>query len=188
MLDLLFGLRTDHIAAPSFSSALLTGLLIAIAFSVVALLFRMFFLPWSERFPRWSWGSIGMFLIKVLVLSLAAGVIVFIGAQVFINLATAQDVIVLFIINAVAIAALAGLKQYLATVFSMLHAGLFMLFYYLLIGIVLQSTPGSHYILSLVNGAVLAGLILRPRTLSLAAGHTAKWTARQLRRLPNALQ
>jgi hypothetical protein len=62
-----------------------------------------------------------------------------------------------------------------------------LLFYYVLIGLVL---PTASFLLplSIVNALIFTILILRPKAVARVVGRGAGWLAKQLRRLPNALQ
>ncbi len=71
--------------------------------------------------------------------------------------------------------------------FLVVFLALFALFYYVLIGIILGPTL-LNLMLSLPQALLLAIIILRPRATARFVGRAAGWLAKQLRRLPNALQ
>jgi hypothetical protein len=80
-----------------------------------------------------------------------------------------------------------GARVLFLVMFALLAVGLFLLFYYVLIGIVLGPGP-LNLVLSLTQAVPLAIIILRPRQTARFIGRAAAWLAKQLRRLPNALQ
>lgn len=72
-------------------------------------------------------------------------------------------------------------------IFIVLTVVLYLLFYYILIGLVLPTAPFLGLI-SWVNAIVFAILILRPRAVARLIGRVAGIVARFLRRIPGAIQ
>ena len=72
--------------------------------------------------------------------------------------------------------------------FTIISGILIPVFYFVLIGLVVAFAPPLLFIISASNALVVAALILRPKFLTHWIGYGAAWTAKQLRRLPNALQ
>jgi hypothetical protein len=71
----------------------------------------------------------------------------------------------------------------------MLIAGILLpLFYFVLIGLVVAFPPPILFGASAGNALLIAALILRPKFLVRWLSYGAAWTAKQLRRLPAALQ
>lgn len=72
--------------------------------------------------------------------------------------------------------------------FTILSGILLPLFYFVLIGLVVPFAPPLLFIISASNALLIAALIVRPKYLMRWVSYGAAWTAKQLRRLPNALQ
>ncbi len=92
------------------------------------------------------------------------------------------------VFNLIVLLALVGTRMTVGALFAILSGILLPLFYFLLIGLVVPFAPPLLFIISASNALLIAALVLRPKFLTRWVGYGAAWTAKQLRRLPNALQ
>jgi hypothetical protein len=92
------------------------------------------------------------------------------------------------VLNLVILGVLLALRMVTAAIFMLISGILIPLFYFVLIGLVVAFPPPILFGASAGNALLIAALILRPRFLVRWLGYGASWTAKQLRRLPNALQ
>lgn len=92
------------------------------------------------------------------------------------------------IFNIVVLGGLILARMPAAALFTMLSGILLPLFYFVLIGLVVPFAPPLLFGISAGNALLIAALIVRPKFLMRWLGYGAAWTAKQLRRLPNALQ
>ena len=92
------------------------------------------------------------------------------------------------VVNVVILGLLLALRMVVSTMFTIIVGILIPLFYFVLIGLVVAFAPPLRFGISASNALLFAALILRPRFLVHWLGYGASWTAKQLRRLPNALQ
>jgi hypothetical protein len=159
---------------PSFSYILATfALLVVFTLAAWALLSA------ALRAVRgWLW------LVRALIVLVVVGAFVALYAALVTSALTTLDLLPLAIINALLLAALVFTGQTRGVLFAALGAGLFVAFYYVLIGLVLVGAPDTLFWLSLVNAAVIALVVLRPRQVTNAIGGGARALARWLRRLP----
>ncbi|HLV35830.1 MAG TPA: hypothetical protein VKY59_11975 [Spirillospora sp.] len=79
-------------------------------------------------------------------------------------------------------------RQLVGAAFAIVTGILLPLFYFVLIGLVVPFAPPLLFGISASNALLVAALILRPKTFTRWLGYGAAWTAKQLRRLPDALQ
>jgi hypothetical protein len=92
------------------------------------------------------------------------------------------------IFNIVVLGGLILARMPAAALFTMLSGILLPLFYFVLIGLVVPFAPPLLFGISAGNALLIAALIVRPKFLMRWLGYGAAWAAKQLRRLPNALQ
>lgn len=78
-------------------------------------------------------------------------------------------------------------RIYLPVIFIVLAVILYIVFYYVLIGLVLPNPPSMRILLSVVNALLFAGLVVYPLIILRAVGRGAGWLARVLRGLPEFL-
>lgn len=159
---------------PSFSYILvslgLLAVLTLIGWAVLSALLRLV--------RGWLW------LVRALITLAVVGAFTALYAALVTGPLLALDWLPLVVINALplALAALGGGLR--GVQFVLLGAGLFVAFYYVLIGLVLVGAPDTLYWLSLLNAVVIALVALWPRQVTNAVGSGARGLARWLRRLP----
>ena len=174
-LDLLLGLQTP--TTPGFAYGLAAGNLVAL----VVLLLRM---VWSLSSTGIK-GGLARFVFRLLALV----VLLSLSYVLIWDILPALDLLVLAAFNLVAFVIFFALRAELAVTFAAIFSVLFVIFYYVAIGLVIgMSAPALLFNLTFFNVLVLAILIARPRLFANSVGGGSRWIARQLRRLPNALQ
>ncbi len=160
--------------APSFSAVLAAfSLLAALTPLVWALLSALL-----RTLRGWLW------LARALVALVVVGAFVALYAALVTGARLPVGLLPLTVVNALLLAALLLAGQVRGVLFAVLGTALFALFYYLLIGLVLVGAPDTLFWLSLINAAVVALVVLRPREVTNAVGSGARGFARWLRRLP----
>jgi hypothetical protein len=92
------------------------------------------------------------------------------------------------VLNLIILGLLLALRMIVAALFTIIAGILIPLFYFVLIGLVVAFPPPILFGISAGNALLVAALILRPKFLVHWLGYGASWTAKQLRRLPSALQ
>lgn len=175
--DLVFGRPiTDEFATLSFFLAAagvftLTFLLVGIIIKVVA------------ARTNWPW------LVRAIVILGAIGLLTNAVDFVVIWFLVSQlslPAVVLF--NVLVLGGLIVARMPAAALYTILGGILLPLFYFLLIGLIVPFAPPLLFGISAGNALLIAALIVRPKFLMRWLGYGAAWTAKQLRRLPNALQ
>jgi hypothetical protein len=172
-LDLLLPLITGA-GALSFSYILAAiALLTVFTLAAVALLGVLL-----RALRGWIW------LARALVVLVVVGAFAGLYVALLTGVLATLGLLPLTIINALLLAALAFTGQTRALLFTIVGAALFVLFYYVLIGLVLVGAPETLFWLSLINAAIIALVIVRPRQVTNAVGSGARGLARWLRRVP----
>jgi hypothetical protein len=92
------------------------------------------------------------------------------------------------VLSLVALGLLLMMRSPVGITFTILSGILMPAFYFVLIGLVVAFAPPLLFLISASNALLVAALILRPKFLTHWVGYGASWAAKQLRRLPNALQ
>jgi hypothetical protein len=131
----------------------------------------------------WPW------LVRALVILVALGLIL--GVLDFVLIwgllkDLALPVVVVF--NALALGVLVFSRSFVSVAFAVLTGILIPLFHFVLIGLVVPFDPPLLFGISASNALPIVALILRPKFVTYWVGYGAAWAAKQLRRLPNALQ
>ena len=131
-----------------------------------------------RRLRGWLWLARALIVLVVVIAFVALYVALVTGSLLALSL------LPLTIVNATLLVALALMAQARGVLFAALSTALFVLFYYVLIGLVLVGAPDTLFWLSLINAALIALVVLRPRQVTDAVGGGARGLARWLRRLP----
>ena len=176
VFDLLIGNPiTNEFATLSFCLA--AGGVFALSFLLLGFIIRF------VAGQQWLW--LVRALVILLVLGFVLGVVDFV---VIWEMLSGLPLVPIAIFNLIILIALIALRVPAAAGFAMLAGVLLPLFYFVLIGIVVPFEPLILFGISATNALLVAALIIRPKFLTHWVGYGARWTATQLRRLPNALQ
>ncbi|HLV34581.1 MAG TPA: hypothetical protein VKY59_05700 [Spirillospora sp.] len=135
--------------------------------------------------PRTNWP----WLVRAIIILGAIGLLTNVVAFVVIwFVVSGFSVPMAVIFNALVLGGLILAGMPAAALFTILAGILLPLFYFLLIGLIVPFAPPLLFGISAGNALLIAALIVRPKFLMRWLGYGAAWSAKQLRRLPNALQ
>jgi hypothetical protein len=137
---------------------------------------------WVAGRKNWAW------LVRaVVILGMVHGLMIAAFLIIWFLL-SGLSVVAALVFNIVVLAALVLGRLMVGVAYTILNGILIPLFYFLLIGLVVPFAPPLLFIISASNTLLIAALILRPKFITRWVGYGAAWTAKQLRRLPNAVQ
>jgi hypothetical protein len=177
VLDLLLGTPiTNEIATLSFFVA-------AAGVFVFSFIILGYFIRLVAARTGWPW------LVRAIVILAGVGLVLNVADFLLIWFGLTGLLLVPAIaVNITLLVVLLISRQVVAIAFMVLAGILMPLFYFVLIGLVIAFEPPLLFGISAGNALVIAALILRPRFVTHWLGYGAAWTAKQLRRLPDALQ
>ncbi len=142
-----------------------------------------YFIRFVAAQTSWAW-LVRAVLILVGVHVLVGGV----GFVVIWLMLAPLSLVAAAIFSLVALGVLLLMRSPVGIAYTIIAGILMPAFYFVLIGLVVAFDPPLLFIISASNALLVAALILRPKFLTHWVGYGASWTAKQLRRLPNALQ
>lgn len=142
-----------------------------------------FFIRVVAAQTQWAWLVRAIIILTVvgLVLNVVDFLIIWFGLS-------GLTVVSAVIFNLVILIGLVMLRMYAAVLFTILSGILMPLFYFVLIGLIVPFAPPLLFGISAGNALLIAAFIVRPKFLTQWISYGARWTAQQLRRLPNGLQ
>jgi hypothetical protein len=177
VIDYLIG-RPVTAEFATLSFFLSAACMFTLSFAIMAVIIRTV----AAR-TNWPW------LVRALVVLLALGLLL--GAVDFAVIwfmLSGFSLTSAVVFNLAVLLILIGVRMIVGVLYTILVGILIPLFYFVLIGIVVPFAPPLLFGISAGNALLIAALILRPKFLTRWVGYGAAWTAKQLRRLPNALQ
>lgn len=176
-VDLLFGRPiTDEFATASFFLA--AGCVFTLTFVALGIIIRF-----VAAQTQWAW------LVRAIIILGAVGLLLGVVDFVLVwSVLSGLSLVAVAIFNLVALLLLVAGRMMAGVVYAILVGILLPLFYFLLIGLIVPFAPPLLFGISAANALLIAALLVRPKFLIGWVGYGAAWTARQLRRLPNALQ
>ncbi|MAS37766.1 MAG: hypothetical protein CL610_27465 [Anaerolineaceae bacterium] len=176
IIDFIIGAPiTNEFATVSFFLA--AGCVFAVAFVLVGAVIRF------VAAQRWAW------LVRALIILGVAGLIL--GPVTFAVvwfMLSGLSVVAAAIFSLIVLATLVFTGLIVGMVYAVVVGILIPLFYFLLIGLIVPFAPPLLFGISAGNALLIAAIILRPKFIVHWIAYGAAWTAKQLRRLPGALQ